>query len=143
MNDESRAAFHRLIDVGGLGEKPMSFCARSLLKTWVRACRRVEHKLRRDYHDPHFRIPHIRLKDLRHSFGTKAYQDTKGDEAAVAMMLQHAPGSPMTKRYALAAVEDVLRTTMKQFKADRRKAGGGTVLKRSRGSNVVPLTPKH
>jgi integrase len=136
MTPESMAAFRRLVEVDGLG----AFCARSLLKTWVRACRRVETKLRKDYRDPTFRIPHIRLKDLRHSFGTKLWRDTKGDEGTVAKMLGHAPGSPMTMRYALGAVEDVLRIQMKKFGG--RKSGGGTAFARPKRSKVVPLTRK-
>lgn len=105
MTPAARAAFHRLLAVDGFGP----FNGKSLLNTWVAAQRRVERELRAEYDDPTFRLPHIRIKDLRHSYGTDLFAHSNGDESYVAQMLMHAPGSPMTRRYSLGAVPSVLR----------------------------------
>jgi integrase len=117
MTPESRAAFQRLVAVDGLG----AFNGASLLHVWLRACKRVERELRVELNNPRFVFPHIRIKDLRHSFGTKLYDDTGGDLNAVGRMLGHAPGSPMTLRYSLGAVPDVLQRAMEQFKPTARR----------------------
>jgi integrase len=124
---EAVKAFQRLIACDGWGP----FSVQALMKTWVAACRRVEKQLQAEYKDPKFRIPHIRIKDLRHSFGTKVYEDT-GDLSTVAQMLQHAPGSPMTIRYALGAVPSVLRTQMAKVAASTPRRKGGVLRFRGR-----------
>jgi len=142
MTPDAQAAFARLVAVEGLG----AFNGGSLLHTWQRACRKVEQAIRDD-EDPRFEMPHIRLKDLRHSFGTKVYQDTGGDLNTVARMLGHAPGSPMTIRYSLGAVPEVLRTQMQKFTTPARRKvaqlvpalGVGKAKKRAK---VVPMTRK-
>jgi integrase len=58
----------------------------------------------------------IRLYDLRHSFGTELYKQTK-DLATVARMMQHAQGSPLTSRYSLGAHDDVDRAAAAAFLA--------------------------
>jgi integrase len=132
--DQAPEAFRRLIAVNGWGE----FDANALLKTWLRACRRVEKRLRVEYGDPRFTIPHIRLKDLRHSFGTKAFEDT-GDLTTVGQMLQHAPGSPMTIRYSLGAVPSVLRSKMAKFSGGESRRAGLAAAGTAR-TKVVPIT---
>lgn len=147
MTPEAREAFQRLLAVGAVG----AFSGASLLHTWIRAQRRVERAIREESGDPTFVLPHIRLKDVRHSFGTKLYEDTGGDENKVGQMLGHAPGSPMTRRYALGAVPDVLRQAMAKWTpTPRRKVfgarrpgegrGAGGTASPSKGAKVVPLT---
>jgi integrase len=137
MTPDARDAFGRLVAVDGLGP----FNGKSLLNTWLRACRKVEREIRQT--DRKFRMPHIRLKDLRHSFGTQVYADTGGDLNTVARMLGHAPGSPMTIRYSLGAVPEVLRTQMQKFTTPtRRKSALGNRAKAKKIANVLPLTRK-
>jgi integrase len=124
---EAVAAFQRLAQCDGWGP----FSVQALMKTWQAACRRVEKRLRVEYKDPDFTIPHIRLKDLRHSFGTKIFEET-GDLTTVAQMLQHAPGSPMTIRYSLGAVPTVLRTQMAKVAASTQRKRAGVLRFRGR-----------
>ena len=116
MTPDAAAAFAHLVRVKAVGP----FETHSLYQTWRRACARTERQLQAEYDDPSFHVPRIRLKDLRHSFGTKVFQDTR-DLQSVAEMLQHAPGSPMTRRYALGAVSDVLRTQMQKVGSTGRR----------------------
>ena len=116
MSREAARAFRRLIALGLLGK---TFSTHSLRHTWLRALTRVERSLQEAYDDPAFTLPHIRLKDIRHSFGTRLYEDTE-NLTLVGQMLDHAPGSPMTQRYALGAVPTVLRRYVGQF--PRRRA---------------------
>ena len=58
----------------------------------------------------------VRLYDLRHSFGTELYRQTR-DLATVARMLQHSVGSPLTARYALNANDEVDRAAADGFLA--------------------------
>jgi integrase len=122
---ETVAAFERAIAVGAIADEPQPFSTQSLYKTWQRACRRVERAVRAETQDPTFRIPHIRLKDIRHSFGTLLFEKT-GDLDTVREMLQHAPGSAMANRYTLGAVPSVLRAQMQKVAAStpRRRSAG-------------------
>jgi integrase len=124
---EGVKAFQRLIACDGWGP----FSVQALTKTWHAACRRVEKQLQIEYKDPDFKIPHIRIKDLRHSFGTKTFEET-GDLTTVAQMLQHAPGSPMTIRYSLGAVPTVLRTQMAKVAASTQRRTAGVLRFRGR-----------
>jgi len=123
MVKEAVGAFKRLIALKLLGK---TFRTDSLLKAWLRAQRTVERAEQQRRHDPAYRLPHIDLKDLRHSFGTRLFEKVsrhRGDGAAleiVGLMLDHAPGSPMTLRYSLGAVRDVLKHQVKAFDAQRR-----------------------
>jgi integrase len=140
---EAVEAFQRLIAVEGWG----AFSAQSLLKVWKRACRRVEARLRKEYNDPHFRIPNIRIKDLRHSFGTLTFEKTR-DLDTVRDVLTHAPGSPMARRYALGAVPSVLRSRMSKVTAGMRRnpptaKPGRVPTKAVFGTKVVPISRKH
>jgi integrase len=108
---ETLAAFEALLAAGALGVTPQRFDGSNLWKAFQEACGLVERQIQRESRDPAFRLPHIRIKDLRHSFGTFLYAQT-GNLGVVAEMLQHAPGSAMTKRYALGAVPVVLRTAI-------------------------------
>lgn len=56
----------------------------------------------------------FRLYDLRHSFLSQLYRSTK-DLATVGRFAMHAPGSPLTARYAQAANVDVDRTAAASF----------------------------
>ena len=123
MSEEAAPAFQRLLDLDAL--RP--FDTRALRRVLLRAQDRLEQKLRDEFGDPSFHLPRIkRLKVLRHSFGTKLYEElanTKGERAAlelVGQMLDHAPGSPMTIRYSLGAVPSVLRQHVGKF--PRRQA---------------------
>ena len=49
---------------------PGGFSTTGLRRMWNRAQARLQTALRIELADPAFRIPHIRLKDIRHSFGT-------------------------------------------------------------------------
>lgn len=124
MSRELARAFQRLIDMDLLG-KP--FSTHSLRHTWERAIRRVEQQLRKKLRNPTLMLPHIRLKDIRHSFGTRLYEQVaraKGNDRAaleiVGQFLDHAPGSPMTLRYSLGAVPSVLRTHLRALPGRRR-----------------------
>jgi integrase len=124
MSAEAARAFQRLIALGLLGKK---FSTHSLRHTWYRAIGRVERELREEYDDPDFTLPHIRLKDIRHSFGTRLFEQVakaKRSEVAareiVGLMLDHAPGSPMTLRYSLGAVPNVLRTHLRALPGRRK-----------------------
>lgn len=105
MSPEAQAAFQRFIDQDAWGY----FSTTALRRAWNAAQARVQAS------DPTWTVPHIRLKDLRHSFGTQLYEQTH-NLGIVAQMLDHAPGSPMTQRYALGAVPSVLRAHMDQFR---------------------------
>lgn len=111
MSAETACAFQRFLDAEAWG----TFSPQSLRKTLMRATARVQQTLRQEYNDPTFTLPHIRIKDLRHSFGTELYRQTQ-NECTVAMMLDHASGSPMTRRYTLGGVPSVLRTQMDRFR---------------------------
>lgn len=56
----------------------------------------------------------FRLYDLRHSFLTELYRQTK-DLATVARFAMHAEGSPLTARYAQGANQDVDRAAVAAF----------------------------
>ena len=111
MSAEAVRAFQRFIDAEAWG----TFSTTGLRRMWNRAQARLQTALRIELANPAFRLPHIRLKDIRHSFGTELYAQTK-NEGTVGMMLDHAPGSPMTRRYTLGGVPSVLRGHMDQFR---------------------------
>src|SRR5262245_13595431 len=73
MTDEAAAAFANFVRVNAWG----NFNGTTLLRGWVGAQRRLEAKLRKETGDPHLRLPHVRIKDIRHSFGTALYAATK------------------------------------------------------------------
>lgn len=108
MNAEAKKAFRDAQRLGAFGP----FDTHSLRKVWFRALRRVERQIR-EREDPEFVMPHIRLKDLRHSFGTELYRRTKNLDL-VGEMLDHT-NRATTKRYAVGAVSDVLRGFMIEF----------------------------
>jgi integrase len=116
MSPEAAKAFKRFEALGLRGKK---FSTHSLRHTWERGIARVQKRLREELDDPTFTLPHIRLKDIRHSFGTRLYQRTQSLDA-VGKMLDHAPGSPMTLRYSLGAVPSVLKTHMRKFGGRKR-----------------------
>lgn len=58
----------------------------------------------------------VHLYDLRHSFGMELYRVTR-DLATVARFLGHAPGSPITARYAQGANPDVDVAAARAFSA--------------------------
>jgi len=75
------------------------------------------------------------------------YADTGGDLNTVGRMLTHAPGSPMTLRYSLGAVPEVLRAQMKKFATtERRKSDAPVTEPRPRSARqrrpAVPLRTK-
>lgn len=59
---------------------------------------------------------HITPYMLRHSFGTAVYRAT-GDLSSVGRLLGHSHGSPLTRVYVGAAVQDVDRAAMVKFAA--------------------------
>jgi site-specific recombinase XerC len=118
MSDEAAKAFERMIAGGLLGT---TFSTDSLRHAWERAVARVEKQLQEELEQPAFKLPHIRLKDIRHSFGTKLFEETESLDL-VGRMLDHAPGSPMTLRYALGAVPTVLQKHVGQFPGRRPDA---------------------
>jgi integrase len=76
-----------------------TFSASSVGASWLRAQKKVRAELAKDG----IALPHIRVYDIRHSFGTLAYEVT-GDIRAVGDMLQHSTLA-LTQRYTLAAVD--------------------------------------
>jgi integrase len=116
---EVREAFRRYVETGAWGEVDTS----SLGRVWRRACTALEREEQKTR--PHFKLPHMSQKVLRHSFGTQVFQDTHGNATVTAEMLGLAPGSPMVRRYTLGAVPSVLRTAMKNFRPKKRKRTRG------------------
>ncbi len=118
MTKRAHGAFTRFVALKAWGP----FDRRSLRHTWIRAQRRAEKKIRKERRNPRYRLPHIRLYDIRHSFGTELLRRTKNLHV-VADMLGITPQT--AKRYALGAVPDVLADGMRQFEtaAARRRRG--------------------
>lgn len=118
MNDELVGAFTRYVALGLVRQR---FDLSALRRTWNRAQAALQAELRRETGDAHLVLRHVRLKDIRHTFGHAAFErfaSTMGERGAlelVGQLLDHAPGSPMTLRYALGAVPVVLRSRVAQF----------------------------
>jgi len=130
MSGEAVGAFRRFARLKCYGW----FDTRALRHTWLRACRKVERQLRKERHDPNFRLPHIRLKDLRHSFGTELFRQTK-DIRLVGDYLDISYET--AKRYALGAVPDVLRAGIRRFDAVVRRPA-----RRARGTSLGGTTSR-
>src|SRR5207249_2629142 len=113
MGREAVKAFRRFAAVKCYGP----FDRRALRHTWLNALKNVEKAMRKELDDPAFKLPRIRLYDLRHSFGTELYRRT-GSLELVGQMLDHT-SLETTKRYSLAAVPDVLKRGVRKF--DRMK----------------------
>lgn len=110
MTPQAAAAFQRLVEVGGLGP----FDRSTAYMAWTRAVRKIEQAIRTERGDPAFRL-HIRMKDIRHSFGTQLFATTK-NLSLVSMMLDHS-SEKMSLRYSLGAVPELLRDAMQSFAA--------------------------
>jgi integrase len=115
MTTRAYQAFKRFAAVKAYGP----FDRRSLRHTWLRAVRRTERALRKEQKNPKLKLPHIRLYDIRHSFGTRLFKATK-NLRLVGEMLDHS-SDRTTRRYALGAVPEVLLDGMRQFE----EADGG------------------
>jgi integrase len=88
LTPEAVKAFRYFIEVNAWG----GFSNSSLGKSFKRACKAVD-------------LPETtRPYDLRHSFATKALEDSGGDEGAVSEMLVHAPGSKLVRRYGKGSI---------------------------------------
>jgi hypothetical protein len=101
LTDDARAAFtdfHRAQAYG-------AFATESLNRTFKRGCARVGL-------DP----TTVHLYDVRHSYLTQVYRVTH-DLATVGRLGLHAPGSPITARYALGANDEVDRAAVEAFTA--------------------------
>ena len=61
-------------------------------------------------------------KDLRHSFASVVFAKTEGNEAITGRLLQHAPGSPLTARYAKAAQAEIDRRAVAKLDAPETPA---------------------
>jgi integrase len=118
MTKRAHAAFKRFIALKAWGP----FDRRSLRHTWIRAQRRAEQAIQKERRNPRYRLPHIRLYDIRHSFGTRLFRATK-DLRLVGEMLDHT-SERTTRRYALGAVADVLADGMRQFEAATTRRRG-------------------
>lgn len=114
MTQDAKAAFSRLVELRLIPHGPFTHNQRSGLRNvWLRALAKAEKQMQEARKDPKFRLPHVRLHDIRHSFGTALYKETR-DLGLVGQMLDHS--SPrMTRRYALGAVPTVLQSAMVQF----------------------------
>lgn len=119
MTADSKHAFQRFIDIDAWGP----FDCRSLRRSLERAHKKVQDDLRTIRKDPAYELPHIRVYDFRHSFGTELFRRTK-DLTLVAEMLDHS-SLQMTKRYSLGAMADVLKAGMRQFQEGTRRRAAG------------------
>lgn len=95
------AAFRELRTHDGYGD----FDARAVNRAWLRAVASFIASMRET--EPDFSLPRFTVKDLRHSFGTRAYEVT-GDLRAVGELLDHST-LDLTKRYTLKAVDPRLQ----------------------------------
>jgi len=101
-----------------------------LNRTWRRAAKRA------GIVDSAGRVT-THLYDLRHSFGTMLYRETR-DLATVGRFLGHAPGSPYTQRYALGANRDVDRAAA-QIASERLAAAIAVERRRRFDTNAAAL----
>ena len=115
-------AFAELAEHAGFGV----FDAHALGRRWRHAVALFTAHMREQ--DPAFTLPSFTVKDLRHSFGTRAYEVT-GDLRAVAELLDHST-LDLTKRYTLKAVDarlvDAVRLLANSHRARRKVTGGVT-----------------
>lgn len=123
MTADARQAFTRLVDVAGdqLTKRTWKGVDRKdLSHTWQRACRRYERQQRE--HDSKFKLPRIRLYDIRHSFGTELYEETE-NLGTVAMFLGNTPRT--ARRYSTGAVPVIVEKAAAALeqRAQRRRAG--------------------
>lgn len=109
MTADAVRAFKRFHELKAYGP----FDRRSLRHTWLRAVRNAEKELQQELENPNFKLPRIRLYDIRHSFGTELFKRTK-NLRLVGEMLDHS-SERTTRRYALGAVPVVLKTAMRAF----------------------------
>jgi hypothetical protein len=121
MTKDAQAAFRKFVAIKAYGP----FDRRGLRHVWLRAVARVEKQMQAERKDPKFKLPRIRLYDIRHSFGTEFFKRTK-NLGLVGEMLDHS--NPRTsRRYAIGAVTTVLKSGMAQFEratTRRRKRAG-------------------
>lgn len=108
MNREARKCFRLFVAAKAWGP----FDRRDLRKTWLRAVRNTEKAMQQERNDQRFTLPHIRLYDIRHSFGTAVYAASENLEQ-VATMLGNTPRT--ARRYSLGAVPAMLKKTMAGF----------------------------
>lgn len=105
MNDQQLEAFTRFDALGCYGE----YSAQSRRRVFMEAVRVAQEQLREQLQDPTFSFPKdLRPYDLRHSFGTEVLRQTKSLETTAEMLGQ--TSTRMTKRYALGAISDVVKS---------------------------------
>jgi integrase len=100
LTAEGREAFRAFHQANAYGP----FSPSALNRSFKRAAKRVGIKAG------------VWLYRLRHSFGEQLYRTT-GDLATVGRMMLHAPGSPVTARYAQGANAEVDRAAAQAFSA--------------------------
>lgn len=116
MTDSQAAVFQRFHDLNCYGP----YSASSRRRQFKAAVAAAEQRIRKARRNPAFRFPpDLKPYDLRHSFATEVYRQTK-DLETVAELLDHST-TRMTKRYALGAVSDVLKAAARQFERGTRR----------------------
>jgi integrase len=122
LTDQGVAAFRDFAQVNAWG----SFNVPGLNRVYQRAA------VRAGVVDPTTGQSATTQYDLRHSFGTMLYRETR-DIATVGRFLGHAEGSPFTLRYALGAHRDVDRAAAAAVSA---RLAAASAAERKRRANV-------
>jgi integrase len=125
LTDDARAAFadfHRAQAYG-------PFATESLNQTFKRGCARIGL-------DP----TTVHLYDVRHSYLTEVYRVTH-DLATVGRLGLHAPGSPVTARYALGANDEVDRAAVEAFTARLAEQRRGALKVAAPGATAAKKLP--
>lgn len=131
---EARAAFEELIAVHAFG----SFATESMAVVWTHALTRENKARAKRKERP---LPHIRMYDIRHAFGSRLYRLT-GDIRAVAEIMDISIETAL--RYTRAAVPQALRSAVAALDRDRireaRPAASKSEVRRpGRLLSVAPL----
>lgn len=105
MNDQQLEAFTRFDAQDCYGD----YSASSRRRIFTAAVKIAQAQIRVELQDPTFSFPKdLRPYDLRHSFGTEVLRQTKSLETTAEMLGQ--TSTRMTKRYALGAISDVMKS---------------------------------
>lgn len=109
LSDEAAEAFRTFVQLDLFGKVR----ARSAARSWALALVNAKAKWAKEFPGEPFPVPmNCRPYDVRHSYGSQVYRVT-GDIAAVAELLGHAQGSPVTMRYIQARVSDRSRAAVR------------------------------
>jgi integrase len=121
MTDDAAKAFARFVELECWG----TFSRPSLRSLWLRGQTRVEADMRKELGDPKFKLPRVRLYDIRHSVGTAVTVDAGGNLGPARELLDHA-SERTTRRYAQAAVPAILKNVAATFAARHGRAALAT-----------------